>query len=200
MLSSESVQIERIWLKATISISPAFLPREGNRKNTMYKYILFLLVVAIVLFLLFRDKKPVVASAEIVANAPIQKVWEIETDLNHWRDWNSDIESMEVKGDIGVGTVFVWKAGGITIASTITEYEPKKRLAWKGKTFGIDAYHIWNFIDRGDSTYISTEEKFTGILPWFLPGTMRGQIDKALKHGVQVLKNAAENESPDNSN
>lgn len=140
------------------------------------------------------------ASAEIVANAPIQKVWQIETDFANWSDWNSDIESMDVKGDIGVGTVFVWKAGGITIESTITEYQPNTRIAWKGKTFGIDAYHVWNFTDNGDSTHISTEEEFTGILPWFLPGTMRGKIDNALKHGVQVLKNAAENTSPGNLN
>ena len=166
----------------------------------MYKYILILLVVGVVVLLLLRDKEPVAASAEIVANAPIKRVWEIETDLDNWSNWNSDIESMEVKGDIGVGTVFVWKAGGITIESTITEYEPNTRIAWKGKTFGIDAYHIWNFTARGDTTHISTEEKFKGILPWLLPGTMRDQIDKALKHGVQVLKNAAENSSPNNAN
>jgi len=164
------------------------------------KYILISLVIAVALFLLLRDKKPVVASAEIVANAPIQKVWEIETDLYNWSDWNSDIESMEVKGDIGLGTVFVWKAGGITIESIITEYEPYTRIAWKGKIFGIDAYHVWKFTDRGDSTHISTEEKFSGILHWLLPGTMRVKIDKALKHGVEVLKNAAENKSPNNAN
>jgi uncharacterized membrane protein len=166
----------------------------------VYKYIFISFFVVVVLFLLLRDKNPVVASAEIVANAPIQKVWEIETDLDNWENWNSDIESMEVNGDIGVGTVFVWKAGGITIESTITEYEPNTRIAWKGKTFGIEAYHVWNFTERGEATYINTEERFTGILPWLLPGTMRDQIDKALKHGVQVLKNAAENKSPNNAN
>ena len=166
----------------------------------MYKYILILLVVGVVLLLLLRDKKPVAASAEIVVNAPIQRVWDIETDVDNWSNWNSDIESMEVKGDIGVGTVFVWKAGGITIESTITEYVPNTRIAWKGKTFGIDAYHIWDFTERGDTTNISTEEKFTGIIPWLLPGTMRAQIDKALKHGVQALKHAAENTSPNNAN
>lgn len=156
--------------------------------------------MAIVLFLLFRDKEPVMASAEIVANAPIEKVWDIETDLNNWDEWNSDIESMVVNGEIGTGTEFVWKAGGITIESTITEYEPHTRIAWKGKTFGINASHLWNFANKGDSTHIYTEEKFTGILPWLMPGTMRSQIDKALKHGVQALKSAAEKENSNNAN
>ena len=164
----------------------------------MYKYIVISFVLAVVLFLWLRDKKPVASSAEIVANAPIQRVWDIETDLNRWGEWNSDIESMEVRGSIGKGTVFVWKAGGISIESTITEFEPNTKIAWKGKTIGIDAYHEWKFTRRGDSTYIYTEEKFTGVLPWLMPGTMRNQIDKALKHGVQVLKKAAEQENHSN--
>ena len=156
------------------------------------KYIFIAIALVILLFVLLRDKKPVSASSEMTINAPIQKVWKIQTDLAHWRDWNADIEKMEVKGEIGKGTVFIWRAGGITIDSTITEYKPNRIIAWKGKTIGIDAYHVWRFDDKGDKTHVYTEETFTGILPWLLPGTMRNEIDKALKHGVKVLKIAAE--------
>ena len=161
----------------------------------MYKYIIFFLILVIVLFFVLRDKKPVMASAEIVANAPIQRVWEIQTDLDSWSSWNPDIESMQVSGELGVGTVFVWKAGGLTIESTVTEFKPNTRIAWKGKTLGTNAYHVWKFADDGNSTHIYTEEKFTGLLPWLMPGTMRNEIDKALKHGVKVLKQAAEQPS-----
>lgn len=162
----------------------------------MYKYLLFAIIVISALFLLFRDKHAVVASAEIVAKSSMQRVWEIITDLRNWSNWNTDIESMHVEGDTGLGTVFVWKAGGMTIESTITDFQPNTRIVWKGKTLGIDAYHVWEFSDKGDYTHIYTEEKFTGILPWLLPGTMRKEIDKALKHGVEALKKAAEKESP----
>lgn len=168
-----------------------------NAGQGVFKYIIIFILIAVCLFLIFRDKKAVKANAEIMANADIERVWGIETDLKNWSAWNADIQSMKVNGDMGIGTVFVWKAGGISIESTITEYEPPFRIAWKGKTLGINAYHVWSFSQAGDFTHIYTEEKFTGILPWLLPGTMRSEIDKALKHGVQVLKEAAENKTAD---
>lgn len=163
----------------------------------MYKYVLIALFIAIALFLILRDKNQVLSSAEINANAPIERVWGLQTDIKNWANWNSDIESMKVNGETGLGTVFIWKVGGITIESTITEYQPNSRIAWKGKTFGVDAYHVWAFTQSGNTTHIYTEEKFTGILPWLMPGTMRNAIDKALKHGVEVLKKTAEQQSPE---
>ena len=162
----------------------------------MYKYLFAALAIAIAMFLMLRDKKPVIASAEMTANSPIERVWKIQTDINNWASWNSDIEKTQVKGEIGVGTVFIWKASGITIESTITEYQANSRIAWKGKTLGVDAYHVWMFSKSGNATHIYTEEKFTEILPWLMRGTMRNEIDKALRHGVEALKKTAEQQSP----
>ena len=161
----------------------------------MDKYLLFVIAVAIAIPLFLRDKNPVMASTELIVNSSVQRVWEIITDLNNWSAWNSDIESMHVQGEIGPGTVFVWKAGGMTIESTIMEFEPETRIAWKGKTFGITAYHVWTFLDKGNQTLIYTNEKFTGLLAWLLPGTMRKVIKKALIHGTEALKKAAEKDS-----
>lgn len=103
---------------------------------------------------------------------------------------------MQVTRDIGLGTKFIWKAGGITIESEITEYQPSSRIAWKGKTFGINANHVWQFTKTESGTRVYTEEKFTGFLAWLMPGTMRNQIDKALTHGVNVLKQVSEKGKP----
>ena len=162
----------------------------------MFKYvILAIVVVCIIIFLLLRDKKPVSANAEIFIQAPLDRVWIILTDIQKWKNWNSDIESMNVIGDVELGTTFIWKAGGVTIESEITELIPKQKIAWKGKTTGISAYHIWNFSEEEKNVRVYTEERFSGILAWLLPGTMRNQISKALKHGVLVLKQEAEKES-----
>ncbi|MBU2646259.1 SRPBCC domain-containing protein [bacterium] len=159
----------------------------------MVKFILFALIFIAVLFVVIRDKKPVAANAEIMINAPIKKIWEIQTNLSGWKNWNSDIQSMQVTGDVGLGTNFTWKAGGITIESTITEYSPYSKIAWKGKTIGINAYHTWQFTETENGTLAHTEEAFTGVLAWLMPGTMRNQIEKALAHGVKVLKQVSEN-------
>lgn len=160
--------------------------------SNMHMYLFVILIAAIALYLIFRDRQPVFASAEAVINAPIGKVWKIQTDLKDWSRWNPDIESMQVNGAIGVGAVFIWKAGGITIESTITEFHPNSRIAWKGKATGVDACHVWVFKEMGNATHVYTEETFTGIVPWVIPGTMRKEIDKALHHGIEVLKKAAE--------
>lgn len=159
----------------------------------MYKYITVFLLLAVAVFLVFRDKRSVSANATAIIKAPIEKVWRLQTNLSEWKDWNPDIESMKVDGDIGVGTSFIWKAGGITIESKVTEFIPNSKIGWHGRTFGINAEHIWVFTETESGVRVYTEEVFTGTLAWLLPGTMRAQIDKALKHGVSVLKTAAEN-------
>jgi hypothetical protein len=162
----------------------------------MYKYLISTIFVAgTVIFLLIRDKKPVSASAETFIQASLERVWNIQSNISEWKNWNSDIESMNVDGEVGIGTIFRWKTGGITIESKISEFVPEQRIAWEGRTFGINAYHIWEFSEGKTGVHVYTQERFTGIFAWFLPGTMRNQILKALNHGVLVLKQEAEREN-----
>jgi hypothetical protein len=159
----------------------------------MLKYILAGLAVLVVIGLLMRDtSSPVKASAEIDINAPLDKVWGLQTDFALWKEWNADIEEMTVNGPVAAGTEFVWKAGGMTIHSTIQDVVDRRHIIWTGKTFGTDAIHKWEFTSVNGVTHVYTEEEFTGVLPWLLPGTMREMLQQALQHGVQVLKVAAE--------
>jgi hypothetical protein len=159
----------------------------------MLKYILAGLAVLVVIGLLMRDtSSPVKASAEIDINAPLDKVWGVQTDFARWKEWNADIEEMTVNGPVAAGTEFVWKAGGMTIHSTIQDVVDRRHIIWTGKTFGTDAIHKWEFTSVNGVTHVYTEEEFTGVLPWLLPGTMREMLQQALQHGVQVLKVAAE--------
>jgi len=158
----------------------------------MYKYIISMLALSAISFIVFRDKKPVAANAEIIINAPIENIWNTQTNLSAWQKWNSNIQSMQVDGDIGIGTKFIWEAGGVTIKSEITDYQPKSRMAWRGKSFGIEAYHIWQFTETETGIRVYTEEIFTGFLAWLLPGMMRRQLEKALRHGVVALKQTSE--------
>ena len=159
----------------------------------MSKYVISaVFILGILIFLWKRDKQPVVASADLLVHASIDKVWNVQSNISQWQKWNGDIESMKVDGEIGLGTIFIWKSGGITIKSKITEFSPQHKIAWEGKTFGINAYHVWQFTEVDNNVHVFTEEKFVGPLAWLLPGTMRKQIATALNHGVLVLKQEAE--------
>lgn len=162
----------------------------------MWNYFIFgIAVLALIGFLMRDTSQPVRGSAEIDISAPINKVWALQTDLARWKEWNADIEEMNVKGPLEAGTEFTWKAGGITINSRITEVIEHRRIVWTGKTMGIDAVHKWEFSSGGEVTHVSTEEEFSGFLPWLLPGTMRKTILNALQHGVHVLKVASEKQA-----
>ena len=159
----------------------------------MLKYLLAGIAVLVVVGLLRRDAgSPVKASAEIDIDAPLDKVWGVQTDFARWKEWNADIEEMKMNGPVAAGSKFVWKAGGMTIHSTIQDVADRRHIIWTGKTLGTDATHKWEFSSVNGVTHVYTEEEFTGALPWLLPGTMRGMLQKALQHGVQVLKVASE--------
>jgi uncharacterized protein YndB with AHSA1/START domain len=151
---------------------------------------LFLVVVGA---LLMRDTSgPVSASAEINISAPVQRVWNIQTDFENWHMWNKDVGSMELKGPLAPGTVFNWKGGGVSISSQIQEVVPLKRIVWTGKAIGIDAVHIWELKEKDGGTHVYTRETFTGPLAWLMPGTMRKTLVSTLDNGVVQLKREAE--------
>lgn len=135
---------------------------------------------------------PVVESAEIVIDAPLEVVWKVISDFEKWPDWNSAVTRMDFRGPLTAGTSFEWVGGGSKIVSRLEEVDPYKRLVWSGKTFGIHAVHVWKF-DRSDTgTCVFTEESFEGFIARIIPGVMRKMLAKALREGLTALKIASE--------
>lgn len=158
----------------------------------MYRYIVLAVVALVPVLLALREGGPVEGVAEGVIRAPLQAVWDTQLDLARWPSWNAEVESMQVVGEVGLGTEFTWKAGGLTIHSKIIELQPHRRVVWQGEALGLSAVHAWDFADTADGVRVRTHERFTGPLAWLLPGTMRKQLDRALVHGIDVLQTASE--------
>jgi uncharacterized protein YndB with AHSA1/START domain len=66
---------------------------------------------------------PMAARREIIIAAPVEKVWNVLTDIERWPEWQSDIVTVQLEGGLKVGTVFRWKAKGLAITSTLREFE-----------------------------------------------------------------------------
>lgn len=135
---------------------------------------------------------PATARRETVIHAPIETVWHVLTDFDNWPTWNKDVSKIKLEGPVAPGTVFRWKAGGLTIVSTIQELTPPRRVSWTGQTFGTQAKHTWDLIAEGDGVRVRTAESFDGWLPSLLRGYMQKTLDKALVSGLDYLKVAAE--------
>jgi len=135
---------------------------------------------------------PVFERGEIVLAAPPEVVWDTITDFRSWPQWMPGVRSVEIGEPVRVGTRFKWKAGAGAITSEIVESERPARVAWKGRTFGIDAVHVWSIEADSQGSRVVTEESWAGPLPRALRGLMRKTVRKALDDGRAALKAEAE--------
>jgi len=137
-------------------------------------------------------KAPAVGVADAFIQAPNETVWGILSDLENWPKWNKSVSRIQVSGPIQVGTSFAWVGGGSRIVSRLEEVDPPKRIAWSGKTFGIQAMHVWELEEKGRGTQVHTEESFEGLVARLLRGFARKTLAKALDQGISSLKAEAE--------
>jgi len=138
---------------------------------------------------------PAIAKAEIEIAAGQQVVWDLLTDFERWPEWQPNIRSISISGEVAEGSVFRWKPGPTTITSTIRHVDPPREIAWTGKTFGISAVHVWRLEPAGAGTSVSTEESWAGIMVRALRGSMRKMLQKELDTGLERLKAEAERQA-----
>ncbi len=129
---------------------------------------------------------PVVASAEREVDADSEIIWEILSSINHWPEWNADVKSATLQGQLAPGSEFIWKAGYATIVSRISEVQRPYILAWTGMSMGIRAIHIWTLEKRGEKVLVKTEESWEGFIPrllrWPIQKILESSIDSWLEH------------------
>jgi uncharacterized protein YndB with AHSA1/START domain len=137
-------------------------------------------------------KAPAVASAEGLIRAPLHLVWSVHTSIADWSRWNPDVQSISIAGPFQPGTEFHWKSGGTSIVSKIEEVDPKRRIVWTGRTFGVRAIHVWTFTERGDGVWVHTEESFEGFVALLFAGAVRRALGSTLQKGLTALKKECE--------
>ncbi len=135
---------------------------------------------------------PVKSHAEIVINAPTEKVWRLLTSINDWPAWQSDVTESNLKEELKEKAEFKWKAGGLSFTSQIHTIDPKIKFGWTGKTFGASAIHNWFFKDDGEKTTVYVEESLQGVFPKFFKTYFQKNLDEGVKKNLKELKNAAE--------
>ena len=135
---------------------------------------------------------PVAGAAETVIDAPAETVWEVLTAIADWPSWNPDVKSASIDGAVEPGTVFRWKAGPGTIASTLQEVDRPRLVSWTGRTFGLNAFHVWRLEQRDGGTLVQTEESFDGTLARLFRRRLQRTLETALADGLRHLKAEAE--------
>jgi uncharacterized protein YndB with AHSA1/START domain len=137
---------------------------------------------------------PVIAAAEVDISAEIDLVWKVLTDIAAWPSWNEDVKSGYIRDPVAEGTRFRWRVGGGTITSTFTDVVQPRLLAWVGRMspLGITAVHVWHLTPHYDSTFVRTEESWSGWLPRLLKARTQRILKSSIDKGLDGLKRECE--------
>lgn len=132
-------------------------------------------------------------SKEVEIQAPVEKVWNIQTNIDALHEWQPDISSAKLNSRLEPGTTFVWKSGGFKLTSTIVKVSESNLLGWTGTGLGASAIHIWQFkqMENG-STLVRTEESMDSWLVRLLKGMMDQKLNESLDTWLNALKQTAE--------
>jgi len=135
---------------------------------------------------------PVITRDEILIAAPVQTIWDIQTDVAAWPSWQADVDGAQAEGPLEVGSVFRWQTAGLDITSTVEEVDPPHRIVWGGPAQGIVAVHVWTLEPQEDGVLVRTEESWEGEPVSAQVETLQGALDASLRAWLENLKRTAE--------
>jgi uncharacterized protein YndB with AHSA1/START domain len=138
---------------------------------------------------------PVITRDEILIRAPIETIWDIQTDVAGWPRWQPDVDAAEADGPLAVGSVFRWQTAGLDITSTVVEVDAPRRIVWGGPAQGIVAVHVWVLDEQPDGVLVRTDESWEGDPVTAQVEMMQGALDGSLRSWLENLKRAAEDSS-----
>lgn len=139
-----------------------------------------------------NNNAPVRSGNQIEIEAPIDTVWKILTDIKNWKNWQKAVSETVVQGEVGEGTQFNWKAGGVSFKSKIHTAELNSKFGWTGTTIGVSAIHNWTFEEKGNKTVVIVEESLQGIFPKLFRRYFQKNLDSGVLINLHELKTAAE--------
>ncbi|MFJ2931273.1 SRPBCC family protein [Streptomyces sp. NPDC087219] len=140
------------------------------------------------------ENAPVVVRLSTVIDAPIERVWQLHTDIDAWAAWNADVDEATLDGPLETGTSFTWKTHGLDITSTVTELVPGERIVWGGPADGITGIHVWTFERTGDRVTVRTEESWSGAPVDAATEELGHALDQSLRSWLTCLKDRAESD------
>lgn len=138
-------------------------------------------------------KAPVVARCDVVIDAPLQRVWQLLTDISSWPDWQPDITAAASGRPLRTADTFRWTTAGLDIESTVYLLESPRRIIWGGTVHEITGIHLWTFDVVGSAVHVHTGQSWDGdpVLA-DVEGT-RAALRESLATWLGHLKRAAEN-------
>lgn len=135
---------------------------------------------------------PATYTSSIFINAPAARVWEVLSDIDQWAEWQTDVKSAKLNGELKPDTTFTWKAGGVKIVSTLHTVEPNVSIGWTGSAIGMFAIHNWHLSEHSGQTEVLVEESMEGVLVSLFKSKFNKTLRKGIQASLEQLKKEAE--------
>jgi len=130
-------------------------------------------------------------NAEVQAGA--EKLWDILTNVQSWPEWQGTSYIRAVTyGAVEEGFKFTAELGGIKWNLTVIKAERPYRICWKGRRFGIEGVHEWEFLEEEGKTKVLTRERMSGRTLLLLSPIVKSRLAKYDEKWLADLKSKAE--------
>lgn len=141
-----------------------------------------------------EENGPVKASANVIIDAPVERVWTLLVEVPSWPHWQPEVSSATLDGSFEEGTSFTWTTGDNKIQSRIVLVEPEKAVAWTGRVSVAKAVHVLTLTAMDPhKTMVESNESMDGLmLSWFYSSADLKTSEETL---LKNLKVAAESDS-----
>ena len=126
----------------------------------------------------------------ITINAPMEKVWRIQTAVDHWASWYSYLRNAKLSGPFGPGTELTY--GGFSKHNLVIGKVKSQYLVMTyGKYMGFSAVTKWEFKPLSPTiTQVTFSESSVGFLLSVLYS--KKKLSKHLLRWLEKLKSRAE--------
>lgn len=138
---------------------------------------------------------------EIQISAPIDKVWQVLTDFDHWKDWNPMVN--QASGNASVGSKLTITMGGedckeMTYQPQVLEVNPPKSFRWRatmmaGFLFTND--RVFELKEKNGGTEFINSEEFSGLMVPMFWKKMNQFVVPILEKMNKALKDKLETSS-----
>lgn len=152
------------------------------------------------------------AQTSIVIEAPPDRVWDVLSDFDSYKDWNKwiyNLRSHDASVKIGTQVTFQNKltaeANPGTYTVRIITWDPKREFAWQGGPFGpslqwlLRGQHYFRVVSEGDDrsrTRFEHGERLEGPLKFLMTANVLSDLEKMLNSFNADLKRRLEQGTP----
>lgn len=132
-------------------------------------------------------------------SAPIDSVWAILADVEHWPDWTASIRSVQPldAGPIGIGARFRVRQPQTPIAIwEVTDFAPGRSFTWSTGRPGVRIVAGHELRQSGSDTRVALTLDITGALAWLVGALSGRRIRRMVQMETDGLRQASERSQP----